>query len=766
VFAETAPLVAQLRLDDKFSGPLKKASGTLSSFSSKLDQSGMRMSRATQQIGRGISNVVKLAVVGASALTGLLALSVKEGQDAAKVQTVYAQSIANSGRVTAQYVGILNAQQKALMNLGGVDDELIKTEQTRLIQMGLTGEQVAKLTPLILDLSKATGRDLIASTVAVGKAVNGSTAGLIKFGVVIDKAKAKADPYGATVDALASKFGGVTKALSGSLETRLGAFREALANIREEAGMKLLPVLTRIVDVAGKDLVPAFGAFIDRILPSVISGLDEFSRLLENGGAERGIKGITDALGPMVDLLKLAAAPVKAIVSAFLSLPSQVQGVLVGAFAVNKLTGGLVTNVAAGAAQQLFQRGGSPANPLFVSDIAGGLGKGAGAGAGLGLVSKVFLVGEAIGLVLLVNSIRQGIADGNTKTATVITDQTTKWLAQSPSAADLEKGLAGVKQGIHDIELTPFHEIVQGEALDRLRAMQLAIEKQLRVQRDSDRRLAEVAHFGRPFAVIAAALAAEADVRRTLSMHATSERLDTTLSEIGSTLTKVQQELHADFRAAIEALRKATSPADILAAAARLVKDVRAGVGGAASTGSVVADLKAKRDAALGVGDKATAAALTAAIRKIEPFVKGREWQAAQIAQGKQIVASSESQKQKVAELSRIMNELKDHQRTSAAAQIAALLAIVTGVNVLPGALRNALGGILFTGTAPGKTKDDRFTPRIVPKNSTGGPDDRGGNINITTKASVSASDVSAHQVVHRRFGRPGGSRVTSTGTA
>ena len=60
------------------------------------------------------------------------------------------------------------------MELGGVDDELIKSTQTRLIQMGATGKQVADVTPLILDMSKATGKDLLTSTLAVGKALGGN----------------------------------------------------------------------------------------------------------------------------------------------------------------------------------------------------------------------------------------------------------------------------------------------------------------------------------------------------------------------------------------------------------------------------------------------------------------------------------------------------------------------------------------------------------------------------------------------------------------
>jgi hypothetical protein len=342
-FAETANLAVKLTLGGNFTSQLAKARAGLRGL--EADSRGFK---AGQQIGTGIKRGAILAVAGIGALTALVAQSVKDGQDAANVQKIYAQAIANSGKVTQDYVTILNDQQKALMELSGVDDELIKTEQTRLIQMGLTGKQVATATPLILDFAKATGIDLLTATKLFGKAAQGNVGALSRYGVQIDKAKAKVDPFGAAVDALNGKFGGTTRALSGSLDTRLAAFQEGLRNIREEAGIKLLPVLTRIVDVAGKELVPAFAKFVDRILPQLEDGLNGFADLLSNGGAAKGIQSITDALGPMVELVKIAAAPVKAIVNAFLALPKEVQTVLVGAFAVNKLTGGLVTNAAGG----------------------------------------------------------------------------------------------------------------------------------------------------------------------------------------------------------------------------------------------------------------------------------------------------------------------------------------------------------------------------------------------------------------------------------
>lgn len=382
MLADTAKLAIELNLTGNAKSSIAGVSRSLTGLSRQSGQIGQGFrTMGTGALVAARNLLVLGGVVGAGLVAGLIS-SVREGQAAAKVQTIYANAIANSGKVSTQYVAILKTQQTALMNLAGIDDELIKSEQTRLIQMGLTGDAVAKLTPLILDASKATGKDLLTVTIAAGKAANGQATALQRLGIVIDKTKFKIDPLAATIDALNSRFGGTTKALSGSLDARLGAFRENLANIREEAGMKLLPALTRIVDVAGKDLVPAFGKFIDRILPSIISGVDKFASILENGGAERGIKAITDALGPMVDLLKIAAAPIKAIVSAFLSLPSQVQGVLIGAFAINKLSGGLLATgvgqigkgLIGGVAGGLLQRGGTPANPLFVADVTGGLG--------------------------------------------------------------------------------------------------------------------------------------------------------------------------------------------------------------------------------------------------------------------------------------------------------------------------------------------------------------------------------------------------------
>lgn len=516
--AETAHLAAELSLKGNFAGQLKGAQRALGAFDAKLSQTQGRGYRAGQQIGTGIQNVAKLAVVGVAAMAGALALAVKEGQDAAKVQEIYAQAVKNSGKVSADDVIALKAQQAALLNLSGVDDELIKSEQTRLIQMGLTGAQVAKLTPLILDVAKATGKDLLTVTLAVGKAVNGSTGALGRLGIVLPKAgkatksaalaalelkkfqlaaseasakatgpltkqeralwaqrkavlaaqiaqqkltdatkkgSKEASSFDTVVGVLGQRFGGTTQALSGDFSTRLLALQENLKNIREDVGIQLLPALTRIVDVVATKLVPAFGAFVDRILPDINVGLNQFADALANGGAENAIRGITGALGPMIDLVKIAAAPVKAIVTAFLSLPKEVQTVLVGAFAVNKLTGGLVTNAAGGIIEAIGKGllGGIKA-PLVnvqggVVNVAGGVpGAAGGAAAGAGGLTAAGIAAAIAAPVVAVVAvgatalIQQQQTDNQ---AAALRTQTSAYAAKASNAA-LAQSIDGVRK--------------------------------------------------------------------------------------------------------------------------------------------------------------------------------------------------------------------------------------------------------------------------------------------------------------------------------
>lgn len=473
---ETASLIAVLKLNDQFSGPLKNGTRALSQFDAKLTHTASRGYKAGQQIGTGILNGAKIAAVGLTSLAGLLLLSAKEGQAAANVQKIYAQAIADSGKVSQAQVGILNAQQAALLQLGGVDDELIKTEQTRLIQMGLTGDAVARLTPLILDVAKATGKDLLTVTVAVGKAVNGNVTALQRLGIVLPKAtkaaksaqlvalehakaqllvrenqdkasgaltksekayyaqkkasldaaigqqklvdaqkagKKSTDQLTVVTDALNKRFGGTTAALSGSLDVKLAVLREKMANVREEAGQKLLPVMTRIVDVVGSKLVPAFGKLIDAILPQAITGLNKLAGFLESGGATEGVNRILKTASQLAPIIQKSAEitgrVITTAVDLFKSLPPEIQSLAVAGLAINKLTGGLVTNIAGGLISAVISsfKGLMNVNAgvVNVNGPVGGSGSLGSAAGGAGLLGTIGAVAVPVTILAIADSV-------------------------------------------------------------------------------------------------------------------------------------------------------------------------------------------------------------------------------------------------------------------------------------------------------------------------------------------------------------------------
>lgn len=413
--SETARLLASFEAKDGLSPVIGKMTHSLDHFDARVGKSGTRAYKAGQQIGTGIKSGIALATGAVAASAGLLVLMAHEGQKAQNVQIKFDQAVKNSGKVSADYTKILDAQTTALSNMTGADDEAIKSVQTMLVTQGLTGKQVEQITPLVLAAATQTGRDMDAVALAVGRAVQGSATSLGKLGIIVPKAakatksaalasleleqkqlalaKANALASGsldknakasfahkkAVLDAavaqqkltdsqkkgtkaasgfktvfntLNQKFKGVNEALAGQFDTKLKAFNERLQDIRENAGIKLLPALTKIVDIVNAKLLPAFSGFIDAILPSFIAGLDHLSEFLSSGGAVSTLDSLVSGMKTAAPILATAAQTtfnvVKAAVGLFASLPPEIQALAVAGLAINKLTGGLVTNLAGG----------------------------------------------------------------------------------------------------------------------------------------------------------------------------------------------------------------------------------------------------------------------------------------------------------------------------------------------------------------------------------------------------------------------------------
>jgi TP901 family phage tail tape measure protein len=146
------------------------------------------------------------------------------------------------------------------------------------------------------------------------------------------------------------------------------------------------------------DLVAA--GFGDQLLPIINETMSDLIDWMNRPEVKTGMAnlatdiadGVRDLLAAIkgadfsstIAVLKGAADVAKAGFDAFRSLPPEVQSLALAAFGINKLTGGALTDIAKGfgnifagavkLAIPLFNRGSTPANPLFVQQVGGGLG--------------------------------------------------------------------------------------------------------------------------------------------------------------------------------------------------------------------------------------------------------------------------------------------------------------------------------------------------------------------------------------------------------
>ena len=202
--------------------------------------------------------------VGVAAVAGA-ALSIKAAIDANEAHLKLQNTFENNNRLADSSVQAFEAQADALRDLTGVDDEAINGAQALLGQFKLTGSQVTELIPLIVDLSAKMGIDLEAAAKAVGKATQGSSGALSRYGIILDKDKLSADAFGTTLHGLGVVAGFAAERAQEEPWRVLGVqFQE----IAEQVGQALLPSM--------KDLVGTVKALLP--LVTLLAGnLDKFA---------------------------------------------------------------------------------------------------------------------------------------------------------------------------------------------------------------------------------------------------------------------------------------------------------------------------------------------------------------------------------------------------------------------------------------------------------------------------------------------------------
>lgn len=207
------------------------------------------------------------AAVGAGALGRQLVRGIVDAARAAGEQELaeikLAQAIRLRGQSVERYLPLLQQQASAFQDLTGFSDELILSQQSLLVSLGATEENIGKLTQAALDLAAGTGKDLDFAFRNLGRTLGGLTGELgevipelrdltreqLQAGEAADvilrlfggQAEAQINTYSRRIDELAGRYG--------DLQEAVGApFRDAFKVVLGEIVSPLIKDTTTLVN--------------------------------------------------------------------------------------------------------------------------------------------------------------------------------------------------------------------------------------------------------------------------------------------------------------------------------------------------------------------------------------------------------------------------------------------------------------------------------------------------------------------------------------
>lgn len=264
-------------LKDRFTNKI----GSITGGMKEIEQASTRSAKKIEQNNRGITSsfgsiggAVSKASVGILALVatvGKLVSSAGQWIEAAAIQERAEKkletTLRNLSGASAAEIQALKDQAAALQEVTGYGDEATISAQAMLGTFQLTADQIAQLTPRLLDMAEASRKtgsanaDLETIAVAIGKAFTSGIGSLSRYGVAMTDAQKEAfklasqqEKVKILVEVLDGNFEGLAAAVGNTYEGAMrkadsaqGDFLENLGKLftQNEAWIDLMKVVTR-----------------------------------------------------------------------------------------------------------------------------------------------------------------------------------------------------------------------------------------------------------------------------------------------------------------------------------------------------------------------------------------------------------------------------------------------------------------------------------------------------------------------------------------
>lgn len=302
-----------LSLKDQFTTPLQKANRTVKETKDALKKAERQVKAFTNRIKSGMKTVAKWGAIGFGALTAAAGVFIKQSIDAAKdklkADKMLETNLMKQANFKKEHIQMLKDEASALQDVGVVGDDVAVAGAGQLAIYKLKAEQIKTILPVIDDMVakekdfNGTQEDAIAMADVFGKAVEGKTKGLVKYGVSLTDAEEKLfktmkrEQRAEFLNKkLTAAIGGTNKALRETDEGKIVAAKGAWGDMQAELGKKLMPKLGAIAEW--------FHSKIPGIQDFILSLADKVEELVTR--AEPYVTQIKDMFGKIFEKVKPA----------------------------------------------------------------------------------------------------------------------------------------------------------------------------------------------------------------------------------------------------------------------------------------------------------------------------------------------------------------------------------------------------------------------------------------------------------------------------
>lgn len=252
-----------LSLKDQFTKPLQNATKNTKAMDRHLQKASNKIKAFGNATKEAMKKAAKYTAIGFGALTAATGVFLKQSIDAAKeklkADKLLEANLKRTNNYSIDRINSLKDEAGALQDLGVIGDDVIVAGAGQLAMYKLSHDQIKKTMPILSDMVakekgfNATQEDSIAMADAIGKALDGKTKGLLKYGVQLTKAEEKVfktmkaeKRLDFITNKLNKSIGGTNKALRETDEGKIVSAQGAFGDMQAEVGKKLMPYLGKL----------------------------------------------------------------------------------------------------------------------------------------------------------------------------------------------------------------------------------------------------------------------------------------------------------------------------------------------------------------------------------------------------------------------------------------------------------------------------------------------------------------------------------------